>query len=327
VATWAALRALRPRFSFRGKTVAITGGSRGLGLEMARLWAAEGARLALCARTPADLARAVGELQQRGAEVFAQAVDITDQDQVLQFIDAVTDRYGAIDVLVNNAGIIQTGPVECMTLADYQASLQTHFWGPLFAILAVLPGMRRRRQGRIVNITSIGGKVSVPHMVPYSASKFALVGLSEGLSAELAGDGIHVTTVCPGLMRTGSPRNAEFKGQHRAEYAWFSISDSLPGLSINAQSAARSIIEACRYGRAEVILSLPANAAARIHGACPGLTTTVLGWVNRLLPGPGGVGTTAMKGSQSQSRWSPSWLTQLTERAAVRNNELGAPRS
>src|SRR5204863_2590958 len=124
--------------------------------------------------------------------------------------------------------------------------------------LDVMPDMRARREGRIVNISSIGGKVSVPHLLPYSASKFALVGLSEGLRAELAKDGIVVTTVCPGLMRTGSPRNAQFKGQHRAEYAWFTLSDSMPFFSQSAERAARQILSACRHGEAEVVLSLPA---------------------------------------------------------------------
>src|SRR6185503_4123757 len=122
---------------------------------------------------------------------------------------------------------------------------------------AVLPEMRARREGRIVNITSIGGKISVPHLLPYSASKFALVGLSEGLRAELAKDGIVVTTICPGLMRTGSPRNATFKGQHRAEYAWFSIGDSLPVTAMSADRAARQILTACKRGEAEVVLSVP----------------------------------------------------------------------
>jgi hypothetical protein len=123
-------------------------------------------------------------------------------------------------------------------------------------------------------------------------------------------------------MRTGSPRNAFFKGQHRAEYAWFSISDSLPGASMDADRAARQIIEACRRGDAEVTLSLPALAADRFHGLFPGLTADLMGLVNRFLPGPGGIGAARAKGSESQSAWSPSVLTTLTERAAARNNEL-----
>ena len=174
-------------------------------------------------------------------------------------VAAVNNRFGHIDVLVNNAGVIQVGPIEVMTHEDFELAMQAHFWGPLNTILAVLPSMRQRRQGRIVNISSIGGKVSVPHLVPYSASKFALVGLSKGLRAELMKDGIEVTTVCPGLMRTGSPRNADFKGQHRFEYAWFSISDALPLLTVSAENAARQIVHACKRGQAELVISIPAK--------------------------------------------------------------------
>src|SRR5204862_108983 len=146
------------------------------------------------------------------------------------------------------------------------------FWGPLYATCAVLPQMRARRDGRIVNISSIGGRVGIPHLVPYSASKFALVGLSEGLRAELAKDNIIVTTVCPGLMRTGSPRNATFKGRHRAEYAWFSISDALPVLTMSAERAAQKIVTACKRGDAELVLTIQAKLAAMFHGLFPGLT-------------------------------------------------------
>jgi short-subunit dehydrogenase len=247
---------------------------------------------------------------------------VTDRAQVNEMVSVVGDHYGQIDVLVNNAGVIQVGPLEVMTLEDYEEAMRVHFWGPLYTTLAVLPEMRRRRDGRIVNISSIGGKISVPHLVPYSASKFALVGLSEGLRAELQKDGVVVTTVCPGLMRTGSPRNATFKGQHRAEYAWFSISDALPLTAMKAERAARQIIEACKRGDAEVVLTIQAQLAVRFHGLFPGLTQDLLGMVNRLLPGPGGIGRKRAKGKDSQSELSPSWLTVLNEQAAERNNEV-----
>ncbi len=159
--------------------------------------------------------------------------------------------------------------------------------------------MRARSRGSIVNIRSIGSKVSVPHLLPYSASKFALTGLSEGLRAELAQDGIRATTVCPGLMRTGSPRNAIFKGRHQAEYAWFSIGDSLSLLSISAESATRRILVACKRGEAEVVLSLPAKMANTFQALFPGVSADLLGLANRLLPAPGGIGERRAKGSDT----------------------------
>lgn len=321
LAARAAVRRMR-EYDLSGKVVIVTGGSRGLGLVMAREFAREGARIAICARSPEELERARLDLTESGARVLAVPCDVRERAQVNEMVNVVRDHYGQIDVLVNNAGVIQVGPIEVMTLEDYEEAMNTHFWGPLYATLAVLPEMRSRREGRIVNITSIGGKISVPHLVPYSASKFALVGLSQGLRAELQKDGISVTTVCPGLMRTGSPRNAYFKGQHRAEYAWFSISDALPVTAMQAERAAREIITACKRGEAEITLSIQAQLAARFHGLFPGMTADILGLVNRLLPGPGGIGRLRAKGKDSQSAISPSWLTALNEAAAQRNNEM-----
>lgn len=313
------------KFDFRGKSVLITGGSRGLGLVLAREFAKEGARVSICARDPEELERARRDLVARGAEVFAFPCDVTDRSQVQEWVKLSADRFDGVDVLVNNAGIIQVGPVEVMTLADFEEAMKVHFWGPLYATIAALPEMRRRGAGRIVNVTSIGGKVGVPHLVPYCASKFALVGLSESLRAELLKDGILVTTVCPGLMRTGSPRNAVFKGRHRAEYAWFSISDSLPVTSMMAERAARQIVRACRRGEAEVILSTQAVVAIRFRQLFPELFADMSGLVNMLLPGARGedsIGARRAKGKESESDWSPSALTALTESAAERNNEL-----
>jgi NAD(P)-dependent dehydrogenase (short-subunit alcohol dehydrogenase family) len=310
------------RRSTAPQTVVITGGSRGLGLELARCWGAAGARVVICARTAADLDRAVADLRRRGFIAHGYQCDVTSREQVDAFIEWVLDRWNAVDVLVNNAGIIQVGPEEEMTLADYRDAMNTHLWGPLYAIQAVLPHMRARRRGRIVNIASIGGEIGPPHLLPYSASKFALVGLSQGLCTELARDGIRVTTVCPGLMRTGSPRNARFKGQNRKEYAWFSIAGSLPFMSISSQRAARQIVRACHRGQPYLAISLPAKVAIRVNGLLPNLTTTMLRVVNWFLPSPGGVGEKTRLGAESFSAWSPSFLTVLNERAAARNNEV-----
>ena len=309
-------------YDLKHKTVLITGGSRGLGLVMAREFAREGSRLALCARDEQELDQARRDLEQLGAEVMAIRCDVTNKNDVNQMISTVHSRFGAVDVLVNNAGVIQVGPIEVMTHEDFELAMQAHFWGPLNTIMAALPGMRQRRSGRIVNISSIGGKVSVPHLVPYSASKFALVGLSKGLRAELMKDGIKVTTVCPGLMRTGSPRNADFKGQHQFEYAWFSISDALPLLTVSAENAARQIVRACKRGDAELVISVPAKIAVLFDALFPEAMSQMLALTNRLLPDAGGVGTERRKGRESTSSWSPSWLTTLNEEAALRNNEV-----
>ena len=230
LAAWTISRLMRSDFSFAGKSVVVTGGSRGLGLAIARLIAQEGGRLALLARDEEELARACAELRALGGEALAVPCDLLDRGQSLGAIETVMDRYGAIDVLINNAGIIEIGPLEHMRRTDFEKSMHLHFWAPYNLIRQTIPHMCRAGGGRIVNISSIGGKLAVPHMAPYSASKFALVGLSDAFRTELARDGIKVTTVTPGLMRTGSQLNATFKGNHGAEFTWFSLSGGVAAL-------------------------------------------------------------------------------------------------
>ena len=321
---YAAYRALKPRYDFRGKHVVVTGGSRGLGLVLARAFADAGARLSICSRDADELDRAETELRERGGDVFAAECDVTDRLRVREFVGVATLRHGPVDVLVNNAGVIRVGPMEEMREEDFEQSLQTHFWAALHTTLAVLPGMKARGEGRIVNIASFGGKVAVPHLLPYCTGKFALVGYSDGLRAEVAKDGIVVTTVCPGLMRTGSHLNAEFKGRHAEEYAWFAFGNGLPLLSMSAESAARQILAACARGDGEAVLGLPAKLAVAAQAIAPNLTADVMALVNRhVLPKPGGIGTAVARGSMSRGKL-PAAATTLTDRAAALNNELHA---
>jgi len=328
-AAWLATRALRARqaISFTDRVVVVTGGSRGLGLVLARLFADEGARLVLVARDQAELDRAKADLDGRGRAAAFYVCDIRRRPDVRDTVARILERFGAVDVLINNAGVIQVGPLENMTEEDFGNAMATHFWGPLHLALEIVPSMRRRRFGRIVNIASIGGKVAVPHLAPYCASKFALVGLSDALRAELDRDGIAVTTVAPGLMRTGSPSNAEFKGRQASEYAWFKVASSIPGLTIGAQRAARAILDACRHGDPELTITPQARALAMANAVLPGAVARAMTIVSRLLPGPdqAAEGYQNLKGKDVESSSGapvPAVVTALTDRAAVANNEV-----
>ena len=281
-----ARQAIRKRrgMVLHGKTALITGGSRGLGLEIAKRLADAGVRVALCARDLEELKNAEAELESRGGEVFILPADISDREAVESIVHSVTERFGGIYILINNAGIIGVGPLEDMQVEDFERAMQVHYYGPLYMTLAVLPGMRRQHSGRIVNIASIGGKISVPHMLPYCGSKFALVGLSEGLRAELQKDNIFVTTVCPGLMRTGGEHHTEFKSENGADKALFTFGATSPLTSIDAHTAARQIVEALKFGDAEVILSIQAQAGVLAHGLFPGLFADMSGLAVRFLP-------------------------------------------
>ena len=312
----------RNRYNLRGKAAVITGGSRGLGLALARCLAAEGCRIAICARNEDELERAARDLRTRAADVMTQRCDVANKEQVEQFIAAVQDRFGSVDLLVNNAGVIQVGPVDALTHEDFQSAMDIMFWGVVHPTLAALPHMLARGSGHVVNITSIGGKIAVPHLLPYSCAKFAAVGFSEGLRTEVKSRGVEVLTVAPGLMRTGSYVNALFKGRDTEEAAWFSVSASAPLVSMSADRAARKIVASIRRGDAERILSPQASIAARMHGLFPGLTTEALALVNRLLPGPS-ANRTQRRGAEIPSVHSgPLWyLTALGRSSGKRMNQ------
>ncbi len=313
----------RKKVSLTGKTVVITGGSRGLGLVLAREFGALGAKLALIARDEAELERAADELRGSGIDVSIWAVDLTQGDGCETVLGKIRERHGSIDVLVNNAGEIVVGPFETFTHQDFDRSLAIHLWAPLRLIQAALPIMREQGGGKIANISSIGGKIPVPHLSSYCAGKFALVGLSGTLRAELAKDNISVTTVCPGLMRTGSHWNARFKGNHEAEFAWFGHGASLPGASISAERAARQIVAAVQRGDAELTITLQAQMAVISNALAPALVAAAEAIVARLLPGlPKAGGQGLETGWASRSKWMPSIFTRLGDQAAARNNEL-----
>jgi short-subunit dehydrogenase len=325
-ATAATLYAVRQRrrMDFEGKTVLIAGASRGLGLELAREFARERANLVLLARNRQQLAEVERELESTGVSVSVLGCDVTKEEEIRISVASVMREIKRIDVLVNVAGIIQVGPFEHMNLDDFADTMAVHFWGPLYMMRAVIPHMKRQGYGRIVNIASIGGKVAVPHLSPYVASKFALVGLSEAMRTELSKDGIYVTTVCPGLMRTGSHFNALFKGQHRKEFALFSISNAL--FSTSSERAAREIIEACRYGVSEIVITPQARLLRLTNCLLPSFVSEALSLVSRLLPGPGDVnGNQLKRGWESQSSAAPSLLTRSADRAAPNNKEAPQP--
>ncbi|HEY4270981.1 MAG TPA: SDR family oxidoreductase [Candidatus Udaeobacter sp.] len=322
VGAWITARAVRTAlYTLRDKVVLITGGSRGLGLVLARHICAQHGNVALIARDREELARAKADLVRRGGKVLTVECDLLEPTQIQSAVRQIIDRFGKIDILINNAGIIEVGPLEHMSHKDFERAMRLHFWAPYELISQVVPEMRLWGGGRIVNISSIGGKVAVPHMASYSASKFALTGLSDALRSELARDGIYVTTVAPGMMRTGSHVNAEFKGKHNQEFAWFAASAGAPFISMNANRAARKILSACRRGQPSLTLTFAARGAIVANALFPNLTGYAMKIVNRFLPDAGDeMGSQSRAGSQIR-RLTPQWMTRLADRATTKNNE------
>lgn len=298
----------------------VAGGSRGLGLLVCRELLARGHVVVTCARDGDELEAARDLLD--SPDLHTHVCDVADADAVAELVARTEASYGGIDVAVTVAGVIQTGPAEAMTLQHFRDAVDTMLWGPVHVALAVLPGMRERDRGRIGTVTSIGGMVSPPHLLPYATAKFGAVGFSDGLAASLAGTGVSATTVVPGLMRTGSHERAFFTGDAPREYAWFAPSASLPLLSMDADRAARRIVDAVLAGRPMLILTPLAKVGARVRGMMPATTTRVMGLANRLLPD--GTDSRAVEGRVAERRLDSAVvraLTTLGTRAAQRNNE------
>ena len=316
VAATAAYRMRQRHTAMRGKVVVVVGGSRGLGLEIARQFGLAGAHLVLASRNLEELRDALGKLHEEGAiangsAAHIVATDISRQADCDALIASANERYGRVDVLVNCAGVMLVAPIEDQTTEAFHQAMDINFYGQLYAIQAVLPQMLARGSGHIVNIASIGGKIAVPHMLPYVASKFALVGFSEGLHAELRHKGIRVTTVCPGLMRTGAHVQVKFAGDVEKEYRWFKIGATVPGVSVSSRGAARKIFEATVAGSAEITITPQAWLGARLVGLAPNPSQIFAAAVNALvLPNANGNKQTVL-GAELEATRGDAWSEHL----------------
>jgi short-subunit dehydrogenase len=298
----------------------VTGASRGLGFLLARELADRGYDLVVNARHADGLAAAAADLRSRGGDVVEVAGDIGVQAEAIRLVDVARERFARLDALVTNAGVIQVGPADAMRRDDYAVAMDVMFWGVVHPVLAALPTLREHG-GRVLVVTSIGGKLPAPHLLPYVAAKHAAVGFAEGLRVEVARHGISVTVGVPGLMRTGSPRNALFTGDQRAEHAWFAVGDSVPLLSMDAERAAARLVAAMLRGRPEVILTPAAKVAARLHGLAPATMLRLLTVTNRLLPADGTPHPVRPGHAVAGGGRVLHALTTLTRRAAVNTHQ------
>lgn len=309
----------------RPRTALVAGASRGLGLLIARDLARRGLDVAVCARDAVELEQAVTQLAAEGAAVRSYVCDVTDRAAVTELITRLERDSGPLDVAIHVAGVIQVGPLASMTAERFDEAIDIMLRGPINLALAVLPGMRERGFGRIGTVTSIGGVISVPHLLPYSAAKFGAVGFAQGLSAELAGTGVTSTTIVPGLMRTGSHLHAQFTGDAAAEFAWFGPGASLPLVAMDAEKAARRMVQGVLAGDPMVTLTPMSHIGRRVAGLAPATTTRLMGLVNRALPA--GSDGDVREGMHARTELRPvarrvvDTLTALGDRVARRTNE------
>ncbi|QDE91291.1 oxidoreductase [Myxococcus xanthus] len=220
--------------NIQGKVVVITGASSGLGEETARHLASRGAKVFLGARRTDRLAAVVADIERGGGQAGARAVDVTKRAEVTAFIQAAVDRFGRIDVLVNNAGLMSLAPVAKTLVDEWDRMVDTNIKGVLYGIAAALPVFQRQNSGHFINISSVAGhKVSMGAAV-YAGTKFAVRAISEGLRQEVGGS-IRTTIISPGAVQSELPM-----GSSDPETA-ASVKEMYQQLAISADSVARAI--------------------------------------------------------------------------------------
>jgi NAD(P)-dependent dehydrogenase (short-subunit alcohol dehydrogenase family) len=303
------------RIDLQGRVALITGGGRGLGRQIAEELLGQGCKLAICGRDAAEIADATAAMREQGGDVFGEACDASEPDQVNAFVQRVIERFGRIDVLVNNAGQCFVGPATALRPEHMEDALRNIFWVQYYPTMAVLPHMRWQGFGRIVCISSIGGKIPTPHQAAYVAGKYAVTGWAETLAAELAAENIRVSVITPPPLRNGAALFAHFNGQAEKEFLWFTGALNMPVMSSNPRRVARVVADAARHGDSERAVSAFSWLASRTHGLAPNLTSAVMKVYNRLLPRASGPGSgTAMRLGRD-----------IAERAGCTQPDGGAP--
>lgn len=260
-------------------TVIITGASQGIGKATALRFAQNGYNLVLAARHVDRLNATAEELKSIAPRVTAIPTDTREADQVKILIDRAISEYGSIDVLVNNAGVYISGPADAFSLEDWHTAIDTNLWGYIHTIHAILPHMISQGRGMIVNVSSSGGKVPIPYLVPYTTSKFAVAGLTQSLQSELSPKGITVCGIYPNLIKSDFMERAIFRGKDEedtiARRKQLEQVLSVPVVE-KPDDVAKAILDAVKHKKTEVIVG---SAGASV--ASSRLFPDLLQWVMR----------------------------------------------
>lgn len=257
-----------------GKTIVVTGASSGIGRAVALELAGAGARTALVARRRPLLEALAGEIEAAGGAALVVPADVTDRAQVAAAFATVAERLGQPDLVVNNAGVLRPGPVADLTADDLDFMLRVNLFGALFVMQEAIRAMRAGAGGTIVNVASLAGRRGVSPLGGYCASKFALVGLTEALRTELAGEPIHLALVLPGFVDTAMVESATHDGEILDLWpAWFTMPPSW---------VVWAIVAAARFRLREV--SVPPGAATleKLGALAPALGDAVIDWARRI---------------------------------------------
>jgi NAD(P)-dependent dehydrogenase (short-subunit alcohol dehydrogenase family) len=249
--------------SLANKVVLVTGASSGIGAAIARIFAQQGARVALSARSADKLNTLAASL---GPNTFAIPADMTDPAQVRRMVEATVERFGRLDILINNAGVGMYAPIASMQPEQFEQLVSTNWLGPVRAIQAAVPHMRKQGGGQIINISSVAGKVAIPWMGAYCSTKFALNALSDSLRLELARDSIRVISICPGRIATPFGANAFRHKGYR----------SLPPSGTSPERVAKAVLRASLGQKREIVVPASNWLFVWFHSLFPRLTDAMM---------------------------------------------------
>lgn len=251
---------------FKEKIVLITGASSGIGRASAVQFAKKGAKLILIARNKEKLNQVSADLKKYHVPTFAYECDVSDKLQVNKISKIILDRFGSIDILVNNAGFAVYGSVSNLTIEEIESQMETNYFGMIYFVKNFLPSMLAKKSGHIVNVASVAASFGLPGIASYCASKFAMLGFSEGLKHELKGTGVDITVVSPIMVRTNFFNHPSFNNMPKYSPT-----------SLSSETVAKSILRASNSPRLEIIVPGFVRGAVWIKNTIPYLINPVLG--------------------------------------------------
>ena len=253
--------------NFKNKVVVITGASSGIGEAAAVQFAKKGANIVLVARKKDKLEQVKKKLSKYPIEILVQVCDVSDKQQVKQMSETVIDTFSQIDVLVNNAGFVIYGKVEELSIEDIESQMQTNYFGMINCTKYFLPYFLKQNYGHMVNVASVGGSFGVPGIASYCATKFAMLGFSEGLHHELHGTNVGVTVVSPIMVRTALFDHPSFKN----------FTKHATGISLSSETVANAIIKAANSSRLEIVVPSVVRIGIWLKHTFPFLINPLLG--------------------------------------------------
>ena len=256
---------------FKNKVVLITGASSGIGKQTAIEFAKLGSSVILVARRKNKLEQVENELKQFNVNTLVCVCDVSKKDQVEELSKIVLQKFDSIDILVNNAGFAIYGSVSDLSIDEIESQMETNYFGMIYCVKNFLPLMLKKKSGDIVNVASVGASFSVPGVSSYCATKFAMLGFSEGLKHELYGTGVGLTVVSPIMVRTPLFEHPSF-----TNFSKFST-----GVSLSSETVAKTIIKASNSSRLEIVVPSVARAAIWFKQTFPFLINPIIGRIFR----------------------------------------------